>query len=125
MFFNYFFKIRFISLFQSVVDFYDAFHKGNYCNDVISHIPHFGIIVGLLPLKGTAVYSTKSHLFTVVGSSTVNDLTSLYIGTEKGYVIQVAHSFAFCSISIKKFKYTFERKKSYLYYHQQIQLITL
>lgn len=60
----------------------------------------FGIIVGLLPLEGNAVYSTKSHRFTVVGSLTVNNLISLYIGTDKGYVIQVPHNFAYTYITI-------------------------
>lgn len=82
-----------MSLFQSDSIFYDAFHKGDYCNDVPRQIPEFGTIVGLLPLKGTAVYSTKFHRFTVVGNLTVNNLTSLYIGTDKGYVIQVAHNY--------------------------------
>lgn len=80
---------HFFLLFQSVSDFYDAFHKGDYCNDVTKQIPQFGIIVGLLPLQGKAVYSTKSHRVTVVGSSTINNLTTLYIGTDDGYVIQV------------------------------------
>uniref|UniRef100_K1Q971 Plasminogen n=1 Tax=Magallana gigas TaxID=29159 RepID=K1Q971_MAGGI len=77
-----------ISVNLSVSKFYDTFHKGDYCNDVPNHIPHFGIIVGLLPLQGNAVYSTKSHLVTVVGSSTINDLINIYIGTETGYIIQ-------------------------------------
>lgn len=46
------------------------------------------------------MYSTKSHRFTVVGSSTVNNLISLYIGTDKGYVIRVPHSFAYTYITI-------------------------
>lgn len=71
--------------------FYDAFHKGDYCNNVINQIPQFGIIVGLLPLQGIAVYSTQSHRGTVVGSSAINNLTTLYIGTVDGYVIQVRH----------------------------------
>uniref|UniRef100_A0A8W8LTF4 Sema domain-containing protein n=1 Tax=Magallana gigas TaxID=29159 RepID=A0A8W8LTF4_MAGGI len=69
--------------------FYDAFHKGDYCNNVTNKIPQFGIIVGLLPLQGNAVYSTQSHRGTVVGSSAINNLTTLYIGTVDGYVIQV------------------------------------
>lgn len=47
-------------------------------------------MVGLLPLQGDAVYSTKSHRFTVVGSSTINDLINIYIGTDSGYVIEVS-----------------------------------
>lgn len=82
-----------MSPFQSVSKFYDTFHKGDYCNDVPNHIPQFGIIVGLLPLQGNAVYSTKSHLVTVVGSSTINDLINIYIGTDTGYVIQVSQNF--------------------------------
>lgn len=84
-------KIKNYESVSSVSDFYDAFHKGDYCNDVTKQLPMFGIIVGLLPLEGNAVYSTKSHRFTVVGSSTVNNLISLYIGTDKGYVIQLLY----------------------------------
>lgn len=55
--------------------------------------PQFGIIMGLLPLQGNAVYSTKSHRVTVAGSSTINNLTTVYIGTDNGYVIQVSQNF--------------------------------
>lgn len=68
---------------------YKAFYKGDYCNDVTNHLPQFGIIVGLLPLEGNAVYTTKSHRVTVVGSLTINNLTTLCIGTDNGNVIQV------------------------------------
>lgn len=77
-----------ITLFQSV-NFDDAFRKGDYCNSVTKQLPQYGIIVGLLPLEGNAVYSTKSHQVTVVGSSDINHLTILYIGTDNGFVIQV------------------------------------
>eukprot|EP00105_Crassostrea_gigas_P034224 XP_019918372.1 PREDICTED: uncharacterized protein LOC105317323 [Crassostrea gigas] len=69
-----------------------AFIKGDYCNNITREASQFGIIVGLLPLKGNAVY-TKSHQVTVVGSSTINNLTNLYIGTNDGYVIQVIYIF--------------------------------
>uniref|UniRef100_K1R650 Plexin-B2 n=1 Tax=Magallana gigas TaxID=29159 RepID=K1R650_MAGGI len=75
---------------ESVSNFYDTFHKGDYCNDVTNYIPEFGIIVGLLPLQGNAVYSTKSHRVTVVGSSTINHLINIYIGTDSGYVLQIS-----------------------------------
>ncbi|XP_052678387.1 plexin-A2-like, partial [Crassostrea angulata] len=78
-----------ISVNLSVSNFYDTFHKGDYCNDVTNNQPQFGIIMGLLPLQGNAVYSTKSHRVTVAGSSTINNLTTVYIGTDNGYVIQV------------------------------------
>eukprot|EP00105_Crassostrea_gigas_P037113 XP_019921261.1 PREDICTED: plexin-B-like [Crassostrea gigas] len=78
-----------ISVNLSVSNFYDTFHKGDYCNDVTNYIPEFGIIVGLLPLQGNAVYSTKSHRVTVVGSSTINHLINIYIGTDSGYVLQL------------------------------------
>lgn len=58
-----------------------------------NHQPQFGIIVGLLPLQGNAVYSSKSHRVTVAGSSTINNLTTVYIGTDNGYVIQVSQHF--------------------------------
>lgn len=71
------------------MNFDDAFRKGDYCNSVTNKLPHYGIIVGLLPLEGNAVYSTKYHQVTVVGSSDINHLTILYIGTDNGFVIQV------------------------------------
>lgn len=80
-----------------------------------NHIPWFGIIVGLLPLQGNVVYSTKSHRFTVVGSSSVNNLTSLYIGTDKGYVIQVAHNFAFVRFLCTKIYYTILSEGNFTY----------
>lgn len=81
-----------ITLFQSV-NFEDAFRKGDYCNDVTNKLPQYGIIVGLLPLEGNAVYSTKSHQVTVIGSSDINNLTILYIGTDNGYAIQVRQKY--------------------------------
>lgn len=81
-----------ITLFQSV-NFGDAFQKGDYCNSVTKQLPQYGLIVGLLPLEGNAVYSTKSHQVTVVGSSDINNLTILYIGTDNGYVIQVRQEY--------------------------------
>lgn len=74
---------------QSVEGVYDAFYKIDYCNKVTNLLSQFDIIVGLLPLEGNAVYSTKSHRATVVGSSIINNLTTLYIGTDNGSVIQV------------------------------------
>nr|XP_034305137.1 plexin-B2 isoform X1 [Crassostrea gigas] len=71
------------------VNFDDAFRKGDYCNSVTNKLPQYGIIVGLLPLEGNAVYSTISHQVTVVGSSDINHLTIFYIGTDNGFVIQV------------------------------------
>lgn len=84
--FKWFFLFIFL---QPIEGVYEAFYKGDYCNSVTSQLPQFGVIVGLLPLKGNAVYSTKSHRVTVVGSSTINNLTTLYIGTDNGNVIQV------------------------------------
>uniref|UniRef100_K1Q1Q5 Plexin-B2 n=1 Tax=Magallana gigas TaxID=29159 RepID=K1Q1Q5_MAGGI len=73
----------------SVSSYYDAFNNGNYCNDEARQLSQLGVIIGLLPLVNKAVYSTKAHLVTVVGSSTINNLTTLYIGTDNGYVLQV------------------------------------
>lgn len=81
-----------ITLFQSV-NFDDAFRKGDYCNSVSNKLPQYGIIVGLLPLEGNAVYSTISHQVTVIGSSDINNLTILYIGTDNGYAIQVRQKY--------------------------------
>uniref|UniRef100_A0A8W8LTQ5 Sema domain-containing protein n=1 Tax=Magallana gigas TaxID=29159 RepID=A0A8W8LTQ5_MAGGI len=75
---------------EPLIGVYDAFYKGDYCNSV-NMVSQFGIIVGLLPLEGNAVYSTKSHQVTVVGSLTINNLTTLYIGTDNGSVIQVLY----------------------------------
>lgn len=58
---------------QPLTGIYDAFYKGDYCNSVANMVPQFGIIVGHLPLEGNAVYSTKSHQVTVVGSLTINN----------------------------------------------------
>lgn len=63
-------------------------------------VSYFGIIVGLLPLEGNAVYSTKFHRVTVVGSLTINNLTTLYIGTDNGSVIQVTKITKFFNIFI-------------------------
>lgn len=52
-------------------------------------VTQFGIVVGLLPLEGKAVFFTSYHQVTVVGSSTINNLTTLYVGTDNGSVIQV------------------------------------
>lgn len=81
----------FLIYLQPLEGIYDAFMKGDYCNKITSLAPQYGIIVGLLPLEGNAVYSTKSHRVTVVGSSTINNLTNLYIGTVDGYVMQVIY----------------------------------
>nr|XP_022296241.1 plexin-B2-like isoform X2 [Crassostrea virginica] len=66
---------------------FDAFYKGDFCNNIASTV--FGVIVGLLPLIGQAVYTSPSHRGTVVGSTVINDLVTLHIGTSNGYVIQV------------------------------------
>lgn len=80
---------------------YDVFNKGDYCNDITGSVSQFGIIVGLLPLEGTAIYSTKSHRVTVVGSATINNLITLYIGTDNGHVIQVRQNLIWtCSASL-------------------------
>lgn len=89
LWFRILFTLKFCLTFQSVSSFFNTFHKGDYCNDV----PQLGIIVGLLPIEGSAVYLTKSHRVTVVGSSTINNLINLYIGTDEGYVIQVSQHF--------------------------------
>lgn len=78
-----------ITINESVSSYYDAFNNGNYCNDEQRQLSQLGVIIGLLPLVNKAVYSTKAHLVTVVGSSTINNLTTLYIGTDNGYVLQV------------------------------------
>ncbi|XP_062602005.1 plexin-A2-like isoform X2 [Saccostrea cucullata] len=67
---------------------YEAFHETVFCNHVTNGAPQFGIIIGQLPLEGTAVYTT-SHLFTVVGRLVINDLATLYIGTTNGLIIKV------------------------------------
>lgn len=79
---------------QLIEGVYEAFYKGDYCNSVTNQLPQFGIIVGLLPLQGNAVHSTKSHRITVVGSSTINNLTILSIGTDNGNVIQVTYNYS-------------------------------
>lgn len=79
----------FLIYLQPIDGLYDAFNKGDFCNEITNQIPYYGVIEGLLPLEGNAVYSTKSHRVTVVGSSTINNLTTLYIGTDNGNVIQV------------------------------------
>lgn len=88
----------FIIFSQPIEGAYDAFYKGDFCNNITSGSPQYGIIVGLNPMVGNAVYSTKSHRVTVVGSSTINDLTTLYIGTENGQVIQVRQNYSICNI---------------------------
>ena len=68
---------------------FDALEKGAFCNNIASSVPAFGVIIGLLPLIGQAVYTSPSHRGTVVGSTVINDLVTLHIGTSNGYVIQV------------------------------------
>ena len=75
--------------FQPIPGLYDAFHKGDFCNYIHSVVPAFGVIIGLLPLIGQAVYTSPSHRGTVVGSTVINDLVTFHIGTSNGYVIQV------------------------------------
>lgn len=107
------FTLSLITLFQSV-NFEDAFRKGDYCNNVTNKLPQYGIIVGLLPLEGNAVYSTKSHQVTVVGSSDINHLTILYIGTDNGFVIQVRQKYisdCFCYIIQHKHDYSLPNLK--------------
>ena len=74
---------------QAFPGLYDAFYKGAFCNNIESKA--FGVIIGLLPLIGQAVYTSPSHRGTVVGSTVINDLVTLYIGTNNGHVIQVNH----------------------------------
>ena len=74
---------------QNIPGLYEAFHQGDFCNNIASSVPAFGVIIGLLPLIGQAVYTSPSHRGTVVGSTVINDLVTLHIGTSNGYVIQV------------------------------------
>ena len=74
---------------QRIPGFYDAFYKGDYCNIIDSSVPAFGVIIGLLPLIGQAVYTTESHHSTVIGSALFHNLITFYIGTKTGYVVQV------------------------------------
>ena len=76
---------------QDIPGLFDAFYKGDFCNNIDSSVPAFGQIIGLLPLIGQAVYTSPSHRGTVVGSTVINDLVTLYIGTNNGHVIQVNH----------------------------------
>ena len=76
---------------QVIPGLFDAFYKGDFCNNIDSSVPAFGQIIGLLPLIGQAVYTSPSHRGTVVGSTVINDLVTLYIGTNNGHVIQVNH----------------------------------
>ena len=74
---------------QSISGIYDAFYKGDFCNNIDKRVRAFGVVIGLLPLIGQAVYTSPSHRGTVVGSTVINDLVTLHIGTSNGYVIQV------------------------------------
>ena len=74
---------------QDIPGLFDAFYKGDFCNNIDSTVPAYGVIVGLLPLIGQAVYTSPSHRGTVVGSTVINDLVTFHIGTSNGYVIQV------------------------------------
>ncbi|XP_048741622.2 plexin-A4-like isoform X2 [Ostrea edulis] len=65
-----------------------ALTKEKFCNNISHAAPQFGIIVGLLALNRTAVY-TSTDVFTVVGSTVVNDLVTLYIGTEDSCIVKV------------------------------------
>ena len=75
--------------FQPIPGLYDAFHKGDFCNNIHSVVPAFGVIIGLLPLIGQAVYTTESHQGTVIGSDLFHNFITLYIGTKTGYVLEV------------------------------------
>lgn len=101
---------------QPIEGVYEAFYKGDYCNSVTNQLPQFGIIVGLLPLQGNAVYSTKSHRITVVGSSTINNLTILSIGTDNGNVIQVTYNY-----SVSVFFINFKKAYNTLYSENQFK----
>ena len=83
------FKHSFHSL-QLIPGLYDAFHKGDFCNNIDESFPAFGVIIGLLPLIGQAVYTTESHhQGTVIGSDLFHNLITFYIGTKTGYVLEV------------------------------------
>ena len=90
------FSLRFMSCLtqaflplQDIPGLFDAFYKGDFCNNIDSTVPAFGVIIGLLPLIGQAVYTTESHQGTVIGSALFHNLITFYIGTKTGYVIEV------------------------------------
>ena len=74
---------------QLIPGLFDVFYKGDFCNNIGSSIPAFGVIIGLLPLIGQAVYTTESYQGTVIGSDLFHNLITFYIGTKTGYIVQV------------------------------------
>ncbi|XP_022301204.2 uncharacterized protein LOC111109408 [Crassostrea virginica] len=76
---------------EPIPGLYDVFHKGDFCNYIHSVVPAFGVIIGLLPLIGQAVYTTESHQGTVIGSDLFHNFITLYIGTKTGYVLEILY----------------------------------
>nr|XP_022301208.1 uncharacterized protein LOC111109411 [Crassostrea virginica] len=70
---------------------FDAFYKGDFCNNIDSSVSSFGVIIGLLPLIGQTLYTTESHQGTVIGSALFHNLITFYIGTKTGYVIEILY----------------------------------
>ncbi|XP_061186836.1 uncharacterized protein LOC133194957 [Saccostrea echinata] len=73
---------------EPVSGIYEAFNEINFCNKVSNRISEFGMVIGLLPLKSTAVYTTDLPV-SVIESHVFNDNMIAFIGTEDGKLVKI------------------------------------